>query len=105
MSKYLKAIALCLGVSVMALPVDAAPYGLGRAALPAEIAAWDIDVHPDGSDLPQGQGDALTGEEIFTEKCAACHGVILAASIDEFRLYPPVHALRRCRDADSGRGL
>jgi len=74
MSKYLKVIALCLGTSVIALPVGAAPYGLGRAALPEEIAAWDIDVHPDGSDLPQGQGDALTGEEIFTEKCAACHG-------------------------------
>ncbi|KMK66156.1 c-type cytochrome [Puniceibacterium sp. IMCC21224] len=49
-------------------------YGLGRAALPEEIAAWDHDIRPDGTGLPVGSGDALTGEPIFAEKCAACHG-------------------------------
>lgn len=49
-------------------------YGLGRAALPEEIAAWDLNVMPDGTGLPDGSGDVLTGEEIFAEKCAACHG-------------------------------
>ena len=48
--------------------------GLGRPATPAEIAAWDIDVRPDGQGLPLGQGDVLTGEEIFTETCSGCHG-------------------------------
>ena len=51
-----------------------ANYGLGRPALPEEIAAWDVDVRPDGSGLPEGSGDVWTGEEVFVEKCAACHG-------------------------------
>lgn len=49
-------------------------FGLGRPALPEEIAAWDVDVLPDGSGLPQGSGDVWTGEEVFAEKCASCHG-------------------------------
>ena len=47
---------------------------MGRPALPEEIAAWDGDVSPDGTGLPVGSGDAIIGEEIFAEKCAACHG-------------------------------
>lgn len=70
MSKYLSLAALVLG----AAPVFADGYGLGRQALPEEIAAWDLDVSPDGSGLPQGRGDVLTGEEVFAEKCASCHG-------------------------------
>lgn len=55
-------------------PVVDGKYGLGRTALPEEIAAWDIDVLPDGRGLPKGRGDAFTGEEVFAEKCASCHG-------------------------------
>lgn len=51
-----------------------APLGLGRVALPEEIVAWDVDVLPDGRGLPKGSGDVFTGEEVFAEKCAACHG-------------------------------
>jgi hypothetical protein len=39
-------------------------FGLGREALPEEIAAWDIDIRPDGLGLPVGQGDVWTGEEL-----------------------------------------
>ncbi|WP_370159446.1 c-type cytochrome [Limimaricola soesokkakensis] len=49
-------------------------YGLGREALPEEIAAWDIDIRPDGQGLPVGSGDVWTGEEVFVAKCASCHG-------------------------------
>ena len=49
-------------------------FNLGRDALPEEIAAWDIDIRPDGLGLPVGSGDVFTGEEVFVEKCAACHG-------------------------------
>lgn len=52
----------------------AGPYGVGRPALPEEIAAWDKDIAPDGTGLPPGAGDVETGEEIFAERCAACHG-------------------------------
>jgi len=50
------------------------PLGLGRPATADEITAWDIDVRPDGAGLPEGSGDVATGEEIFTARCAACHG-------------------------------
>ncbi|HKK98159.1 MAG TPA: c-type cytochrome [Marivita sp.] len=49
-------------------------YGLGRPAMEQEIAAWDVDVLPDGRGLPVGSGDVWTGEEVFVDQCAACHG-------------------------------
>ena len=49
-------------------------FGLGREALPEEIAAWDVDIRPDGTGLPEGSGNAFDGEEIFEEACAVCHG-------------------------------
>lgn len=55
-------------------PAAAQPLGLGRPALPEEIAAWNLDVSPDGTGLPEGSGDVMTGEEIYLEHCAACHG-------------------------------
>ncbi|MEM7269548.1 MAG: c-type cytochrome [Pseudomonadota bacterium] len=55
-------------------PVIEGAYGVGRAALAEEIAAWDVDVLPDGRGLPEGSGDVFTGEEIFAEKCGSCHG-------------------------------
>jgi S-disulfanyl-L-cysteine oxidoreductase SoxD len=48
--------------------------GLGRQALPEEIAAWDIDVQVDGSGLPPGRGTVKQGEEIYLARCASCHG-------------------------------
>ncbi len=50
------------------------PIGLGRPATADEIAAWDIDVRPDGQGLPVGHGTVAEGEQIFTENCASCHG-------------------------------
>jgi cytochrome c len=47
---------------------------LGRAATPEEIAAWDIDVRPDGTGLPEGRGTVAEGEKLFTDFCAVCHG-------------------------------
>ena len=52
----------------------AEPLGLGRAALPEEIAAWDVAVMPDGRGLPEGQGNVWDGEDLWIDHCAACHG-------------------------------
>jgi cytochrome c len=49
-------------------------YGIGREALPHEIAGWDIDVRPDGQGLPPGRGSVKDGEEVYMARCAACHG-------------------------------
>jgi cytochrome c len=51
-----------------------ATFGWGRVATAQEIAAWDIDVRPDGMGLPAGSGNAWTGKAIYAAKCAACHG-------------------------------
>jgi cytochrome c len=48
---------------------------LGREARPEEIAAWDMDIRPDGKGLPTGGGTAIEGEAVHGAKCAACHGV------------------------------
>lgn len=71
MSKFLK---LTTALAVLAVPAYADGFGLGRVALPEEIAAWDLDIRPDGTGLPEGAGDVLTGEEVFADKCASCHG-------------------------------
>jgi mono/diheme cytochrome c family protein len=48
--------------------------GLGTPATETQIKGWNIDVRPDGSGLPAGQGSAAQGERIFEEQCSACHG-------------------------------
>lgn len=74
MSKFLKSIALLVAMAVLTGPALANKLGLGRTALPEEIAAWDREIQPDGIGLPVGNGDALIGEEIFADQCAVCHG-------------------------------
>ncbi len=75
MSKFPK-LALVAALALTASPpVWAEKLGLGRPATADEIAAWDLDILPDGTGLPAGQGDVWTGgEEVFAEHCAACHG-------------------------------
>ncbi|WP_172294602.1 c-type cytochrome [Pseudoruegeria sp. HB172150] len=55
------------------LPEDET-FDLGRTATIDEVAAWNIDVRPDGQGLPLGSGDVMTGEELYTDNCAMCHG-------------------------------
>ncbi len=76
MSRSLKiglAAALIAGASISG-PAFAGDFGLGREATPDEVAAWDIDVRPDGVGLPEGQGSVEEGEEVFSDNCAVCHG-------------------------------
>jgi cytochrome c len=75
MSRSLKAAVLA-AASLLALSAasEAGQFNLGREALPEEVAAWDIDVRPDGQGLPEGSGTVEEGEQLFTDNCAACHG-------------------------------
>src|SRR5881409_2012481 len=47
---------------------------LGKPIDPAEIAAWDISISPDGTGLPAGSGTSAQGARIYAQKCAMCHG-------------------------------
>lgn len=51
-----------------------AHYRLGRLATEGEIAAWDIDVRPDGAGLPEGRGTVAQGMALYDAQCASCHG-------------------------------
>ena len=47
----------------------------GKPIDPAEIAAWDISILPDGTGLPPGSGTPAQGAPIYAQKCAMCHGI------------------------------
>lgn len=63
-----------LGVTAAAGEGAKGKYGIGRAATSQEIAGWNVDVRPDGRDLPRGKGSVKGGEELYVARCAACHG-------------------------------
>lgn len=74
MSKLPKVAIALLALALGGAPATAGKLGLGQPASSADIAAWDIDVRPDGQGLPKGKGTAAQGEEIFQTRCAMCHG-------------------------------
>lgn len=62
------ALALGAGVALAETP------HLGKPITQADLAPWDLNILPDGSNLPPGSGKAADGEKIFAQKCVACHG-------------------------------
>ena len=73
--RELRIVAFAVFAFASAIPAQAqSPYGIGRAATPAEIAGWNIDVDRDGNNLPPGSGTVSHGREVFDRQCAACHG-------------------------------
>lgn len=71
---------LLTGLALVALSGQAVAQradfpGIGRAATPKEIAAWDIDIRPDFVGLPKGAGSVAKGQDVWEGKCASCHGV------------------------------
>ena len=61
-------LALGAGVALAETP------HLGKPITQADLAAWDLNILPDGSNLPPGSGKAADGAKVFAEKCVACHG-------------------------------
>ena len=60
--------------ALLATGVLAQAPKFGSPASEADIAAWNIEISPDGAGLPPGSGTVAGGEKIFAEKCQACHG-------------------------------
>ena len=55
-------------------PAAVGRLGVGRAPTAAEIRGWDIDIGPDGRNLPPGSGTVAQGRALYAERCASCHG-------------------------------
>ncbi|MGZ5176801.1 MAG: c-type cytochrome, partial [Burkholderiales bacterium] len=68
LSGVVLALVLCLSAAYAAGP------NLGQAVNPADIAAWDTSVMPDGTGLPAGSGTSQQGAVVYAAKCASCHG-------------------------------
>lgn len=73
--------------------------GIGRQATEAEVAAWDIDVRPDFTGLPDGVGSVEEGEELWIEKCTHCHGDFGDAN----HVYFPLVGNTTDQDIEAGR--
>ena len=68
--------ALLAGAAAVAIAgaAGAETPNLGKPITPAELSAWDINILPDGTNLPPGGAKAADGVKIYAEKCSACHG-------------------------------
>jgi cytochrome c553 len=86
-------------LALLALPATAQIKfeGIGRAATPAEIKAWDIDVRPDFKGLPKGQGSVDQGEKIWELQCASCHGSFAESN----EVFPPLAGYTNAKDIES----
>ena len=71
---FMRSFAILIGVLLASAMVFAQGPNLGKPISPADVAAWDISVMPDGTGLPPGSGTAAQGAPIYARKCAACHG-------------------------------
>lgn len=66
----------CVAGALMsaALFAQSPKYGVGRTPSPEEIRAMDISIPPDGTGLPEGRGSAAEGRDVYSRRCARCHG-------------------------------
>jgi mono/diheme cytochrome c family protein len=96
--KAIAAVVAC--VASMAFAQGKAGYpGIGRAATPQEVAAWDIDVRPDFKGLPAGSGSVAKGQEVWEGKCASCHGVFGESNV----VFNPLVGGTTAQDITTGR--
>jgi len=91
-------VALALIATTLSVSAQQGRYGLGRAPTPQELAAWDIDVRPDGHGLKAGKGTVAQGQKIYDAQCASCHG-----TFGESNRYMPIAGGVRKGDLAAGR--
>lgn len=74
-TRSIRRVAVLMTLALGSTAAFAQTPNLGEPIDEADIAAWDIDILPDGTGLPRGSGTAAEGEPIYALKCAVCHGV------------------------------
>jgi len=69
------ALPLALAATAVAQTAPAhGRYDIGTPLTETRLAPWNIDVAPDGRNLPAGQGTVAAGRTLYAAQCAACHG-------------------------------
>jgi len=99
MLKRVTTLTLCLGGLLAPWTATQAFEGIGRAAKPAEIQAWDIDVRPDFKGLPKGKGSVSLGQNVWDTHCAACHGTFGESN----EVFTPIVGGTTAEDIKTGR--
>jgi S-disulfanyl-L-cysteine oxidoreductase SoxD len=92
--------AVLLGAAATLVSAQDRPYaGIGRAATPAELAAWDTDVRADFKGLPRGAGSVAQGQALWEDRCATCHGMFGESN----QVFQPIVGGTTEHDLKSGR--
>ncbi len=101
MSRFSKTLIALLiaGASSAAVAWEGRFAGIGRAATPAEVKAWDIDVRPDFVGLPKGRGNVDDGMNLWETHCASCHGVFGESN----EVFTPLVGGTTLKDIETGR--
>ena len=73
-TRRLREFAVLLALALVSSAAFAQAPNLGKPINRAEIAAWDINILPDGAGLPPGSGTPAEGARIYAAKCSLCHG-------------------------------
>lgn len=92
--------AALVAMTGLAVAQDATSFeGIGRAATPNEVMAWDIDVRPDFAGLPKGSGSVDDGMGIWDAQCASCHGTFGESN----EVFTPIIGGTTLKDQETGR--
>jgi cytochrome c len=67
-------VAAALAACASQQPAPGKAPAFGAAASAEEIARFDISIPPSGAGLPKGGGSARQGQQVYEQKCMACHG-------------------------------
>lgn len=99
MSRWLKLVAAFIALTLWPVAHAGRFEGIGRAATPSEIAAWDIDVRADFAGLPPGAGSVALGEKVWIARCVSCHGEFAESPL----VFPPLVGGTTRADIERGR--
>ena len=72
--RFKNIIRICILLPVIAFAAGVQAQDLGRVLSNEELELLPRHVFADGQGLPQGQGVAEHGFELYAQHCAACHG-------------------------------
>lgn len=71
---YLPGLGLALIIASIAVHAQDQQPALGSVISESDLTGFDLIATPSGDGFPAGSGNAIQGREVFSRRCAACHG-------------------------------